>query len=574
MADSLSADIVIVGSGVAGALIAHQLAMAGASVLMLEAGPNVPRWRIVENYRNNPAKDDNMVPYPPSRTAPHPEYDAYAYLPPAQTASSPAEQRNRNASPSQYLGTAEASAAPFQNGNGYLVLKGPDAKAYAQQYIRWVGGTTWHWAAATWRFLPVDFELRSTYGVGRDWPIRYTDLAPYYDRAEIELGCSGPNDGTDLGSPRAHPYPLAALPLSYNDQRFADILNANGFKVVSEPVARNSAQYDGRPPCCGNNNCMPICPIAAMYNGIIHVEKAQKAGARLIASAVVYRVEIGSDNRVGAVHYKDTNGALHRVTGKYFVLAANGIETPKLLLLSVDERHPAGAANSSDQVGRNMMDHPGTGVTFLAAEPLWPGRGAMEMSSLVNFRDGPFRSQYAAKKLHLNNQAQTRKAALKALSMGLTGPRLDQEIRHRSAHTVNINSFHEILPDSDNRLILSPDHKDALGIPQPEITYRVDDYTRRSAAHTHDVYARIAKLMGGHEVTFDDNFAPNNHIMGSVIMGVDPKNSVVDSDCRTHDHENLFLATSGAMPSAGTVNCTLTLAALSLRIADLLKSAK
>lgn len=556
MAKALSADIVIVGSGVAGALIAHQLAVSGASVLILEAGPDVPRWRIVENYRNNPAKDDNMVPYPPSRFAPHPEYKAYAGLPPPAS------------------GAPAGTPAPFQNGNGYLILKGPDAEAYAEQYIRFVGGTTWHWAAATWRFLPNDFRLKTLYGVGRDWPVAYHDLEPYYYRAEVELGCSGPNHGFDLGSPRAHPYPMDALPLSYNDQRFLDVLNANGFSVVPEPVGRNSTAYDSRPPCCGSNNCMPICPVAAMYNGIVHVEKARQAGARLIAGAVVYRVEVDTQGRVSAVHYRDGNAASHRVSGKYFVLAANGIETPKLLLFSADDRYPHGVANSSGQVGRNMMDHPGTGVTFLAAEALWPGRGPMEMTSVVNLRDGPFRSEYAGKKLHLNNQAQTRKATLKALSTGLTGARLEQEIRYRSAHTVNINSFHEILPDQENRLVLSKDHKDALGIPQPEVTYRIGDYVRESAAHTHRTYARIAQLLGGREITFDDHFAPNNHIMGGVIMGADPKDSVVDAQCRTHDHENLLLATSGVMPTAGTVNCTLTVAALSLRIADLLKSSR
>jgi choline dehydrogenase-like flavoprotein len=367
---------------------------------------------------------------------------------------------------------------------------------------------------------------------------------------------------------------MDALPLSYNDRRFADVLNSNGFTVVSEPVARNSLPYDSRPPCCGNNNCMPICPIAAMYNGIVHVEKAQRAGARLIANAVVYRVEIDADGQVSAVHYKDANAESHRVTGKYFVLAANGIETPKLLLLSAEDRHPRGIANSSDQVGRNLMDHPGTGVTFLAEDALWPGRGAMEMTSVVNFRDGAFRADYASKKLHLNNQSQTRKVALKALSMGLTGTKLDQEIRYRSAHTVNINSFHDLLPDPENRLVLSRDRQDALGIPHPEITYRIGDYTRRSAAHTREAYAQIAQLLGGGEVTFDDNFAPNNHIMGSVIMGADPKDSVVDGDCRTHDHPNLFLATSGVMASAGAVNCTLTVAALSLRVADVLNGSR
>jgi choline dehydrogenase-like flavoprotein len=231
-------------------------------------------------------------------------------------------------------------------------------------------------------------------------------------------------------------------------------------------------------------------------------------------------------------------------------------------------------ANSSDQVGRNMMDHPGTGVTFLAEEKLWPGRGPMEMTSVVNFRDGPFRSDYAGKKLHLNNQVQTRKATIAALARGLTGACLEHEIRCRSAHTVNINSFHDILPNPENRLVLSGEHRDAIGLKLAEITYDVGDYVGRSARHTRDAYARIAQLMGGREVWCNDDFTPSNHIMGSVIMGADPKNSVVEAQCRTHDHENLFLATSGVMASAGTVNCTLRLAALSLRNADALKSAR
>ncbi|MDN0082753.1 GMC family oxidoreductase [Crenobacter sp. SG2305] len=533
MSDNLSADVVVIGSGVAGALVAHQLASAGASVLMLEAGPRLERWRIVENFRNQADKDDFQRPYPAAKHAPHPEY------------------------------------APD---NDYLILKGPDAKSYASQYLRVVGGTTWHWAASAWRFLPNDFTMKSTYGVGRDWGISYDDLEPYYYRAEVELGVSGPNDGTDLGSPRHQPYPMDHLLLSYNDQRFYDILNANGFKLVSEPVARNSRPYDQRPTCCGNNNCMPICPIGAMYSGILHVDKAERAGAKLLTNAVVYRLEVDAQDRIVAAHYKDPDGNSHKVTGKYFVLAANALESVKILLMSATDKWKNGLANSSDQVGRNLMDHPGTGVTFLADEPLWPGRGPMEMTSIVDHRDGEFRREWASKKLHLNNQVQTRHATLKALSMGLTGKALDDEIRYRSAHTVNINSFHDILPEPDNRMRLS-DQKDALGLPRPEITYAIGEYTKKSAVHTHEAYAKIGKLFGCREIEFNDTFAPNNHLMGSVIMGSDPRDSVVDGHCRAHDHANLYMATSGVMASAGSVNCTLTIAALSLRIADTLKHA-
>jgi choline dehydrogenase-like flavoprotein len=530
MANANSADVVVVGSGVAGSLVAYQMASAGASVILLEAGPRIPRWQIVENFRNSPAKADFASPYPSTPYAPHPLY-----------------------SPE----------------NHYMIQKGE--QPYDSQYLRLVGGTTWHWAAAAWRLLPADFRIKTLYGVGRDWPFPYETLEPWYNAAEAELGVSGPGKDVDLGSPRSKPYPMDMLPLSYMDQRFADVLNAQSFHVVPEPVARNSRPYDARPTCCGNNNCMPICPIGAMYNGVTHAEKAERAGARLIAEAVVYKVEADDKGLITAVHYKDPNGNSTRVTGKLFVLAANGIETPKLMMMSVSDAFPKGIGNSSDQVGRNLMDHPGTGVTFLANEPVWPGRGPMEMTSIVNFRDGAFRSEYSAKKLHLSNGVPTLSVTAGLIGKGVTGAELDRQIRDRVARTMNINSFHEHLAEPQNRVMPSPDHMDALGIPQPEIYYSINDYVKKSAADTRMQFARIAELFGGTEITFDDKFAPNNHIMGTAIMGADPKDSVVDPDCRTHDHANLFVAGSAVMPTAASVNCTLTLSALSLRLADKLK---
>lgn len=522
-----SSDVVIVGSGVAGSLVAYRLALAGFGVLMLEAGPRIKRGNVVENFRNSPTKSDYMTPYPASRHAPHPQY-----------------------------------APP----NNYLIEKG--SQPYGAQYIRGVGGTTWHWAAATWRLLPSDFRLKTQYGVGRDWPIDYATLEPWYCQAEAALGVSGADD-VDVGSPRSQPYPMAALPLSWMDRRFTDVMQANGYHVVPEPAARNSRPYDSRPTCCGNNNCMPICPIGAQYAGVVHAHKAEQAGATLLADAVVYRIEHDAAGAIAAVHYKDAAGASVRVTGRVFVLAANGIEIPKLMLMSTSDKYPHGIGNSSDMVGRNLMDHPGTGVNFLSKEALWPGRGPMEMTSVVNLRDGAFRSQYSAKKLHLSNGSVVADVTTDLiLNRKLAGPELERQIRSHSARKLVINAFHEQLPDPANRIVPSREHSDALGIPQPEIHYSIDDYVRRSAAETRRAYAGIAALFDGTEVEFKDDFAPNNHIMGTTIMGNDPANSVVDADCRTHDHPNLYIASSAVMPSAASVNCTLTIAALACRLAD------
>ena len=532
-ATNLSADVVVVGSGVGGSIVAHQLAAAGKSVILLEAGPRMPRGEIVERFRNQADKSDNSAAYPSSPWAPHPEYE-------------PA--------------------------NNYLILKGEHK--FNSQYIRAVGGTTWHWAASAWRFLPNDFKTKSVYGVGRDWPIQYDELEPYYQRAEEALGVWGPSD-EDLGSPRSKAYPMAPLPLSYNESTIKTALNNHDarYHVVTEPVARNSRPYDGRPTCCGNNNCMPICPIGAMYNGIVHAEKAEQAGARLIENAVVFKLEVDASKRITAAVYKDPQGTEHRVTGKSFVLAANGIETPKIMLMSTSQDFPNGVGNSSGMVGRNLMDHPGTGVTFYAEEKLWPGRGPQEMTSLVGFRDGAFRATEAGKKIHLSNMSRidTETKKIFAEKKLINTAELDARIRDRSARFVEFDSFHEILPLPENRIVPSKTETDAIGIPRPEITYHIDDYVKRSAVHTREVYATAAKVMNATGIEYQDAFAPNNHITGATIMGHDPRDSVVDKDCRTFDHPNLFISSSATMANVGTVNVTLTIAALALRLADQLQ---
>ncbi|UTD27773.1 GMC family oxidoreductase [Bradyrhizobium sp. WD16] len=535
--EKLSADVVIVGAGICGSLAALELARAGISVLLLDAGPRYDRAQIVENWRGMPPHNkafyDYATPYPVVPWAPH---------------------------------------TTFFPENNYLIVKGPDATAYKQGIIKGVGGTTWHWAASSWRYLPNDFRLKSTYGVGRDYAITYDDLEPYYYAAEVEMGVNGPN-GMDIvpSAPRKNPWPMDSMPYGYGDRRFTEIVKPLGYDNTPVPQGRNSRPYDTRPQCCGNNNCMPICPIGAMYHGIYSAQKAEALGTKIIENAVVYSIETDDKNRIVAMNYYDPDKQSHRVTAKTFVIAANGIETPKLLLLAANDKNPNGIANSSDQVGRNMMDHPGIGMSFQSAEPIWAGGGSVQMSSITNFRDGPFRSEHSAIQIGYNNTAQNSRAGMKALSMGLVGKKLDEEIRRRAAHGVDIYVNHETLANPDNRLVLSKTQKDALGIPHPEVTYDVGEYVRQAAVSSREHLMTIANAMGGTEIEMTPYFTPNNHITGGTIMGNDPKDSVVDGWLRAHDHENLFLATGGAMAAAGTVNSTLTMAALALRAADAIK---
>ena len=520
-----SADVVVIGSGICGSLAAWKLAKRGAEVLILEAGPRVDRGRLVAAFRNSPRKSDWMSPYPFSPWAPQPEY-------------SPKD-------------------------NGYLVQAGP--YRYPAEYIRVVGGTTWHWAAQAWRLVPNDVRIKSLYGVGVDWPMTYEELDPWYQEAEEILGVAGADD---TGSPRKHPFPMAPVADPWAMQRFRERL-APVYPVVANTVARNSRSYGGRPACVGNNSCQPICPVNAQYLGINAVEAAEAAGAKVVPNAVVYRIEHDAKGSIVAVDYFDPDKTSHRVTGKQFILAANGIESPKLLLLSASDKFPDGIANSSGMVGRNLMDHPSSSLTFYADEELWLGRGPQSPSSINTMRDGAFRAQHAAYRLDFTNISQVLSVTEALIADGVYGPEFEKQLRWRAARQVSVKNVLEVLPDPANRITLSSE-KDALGIPKPEAHYSIGDYTRRGADVSRGDFARIAQLMGGTGLRYspDGQFANNQHITGTLGMGDDPAKFVTDGFGRTHDHENLFCCGTGVMPTAATMNSTLTAIALALRTAD------
>jgi len=536
MADIQNADVIIVGTGTVGCTIAELALDAGLSVLMLEAGPRVERWQIVENFRNLPPalKANWDAPYPPKPWAPH--LETY---------------------------TDESAAE-------YLQLEGPDALAYRQGYVRYAGGATWHWAGICWRLTPDDMRLKSLYGVGRDWVFGYDTLEPYYTRAEYTLGVSGPSDPALQWPPiRSKPYPMERLPFGPGEQRFTEAAARVGLQNLPAAQARNSGvSYHDRPPCCGNNNCFPVCPIGAKYDAATTLTKIEAKGGTIRANAVVYRVETGAKNTIQAVHYFDPDKQSHRVTGRIFVIACNGIETPKLLLLSRDEKNPNGVANSSDQVGRNMMDQPKISTQVVMAEPLWTGVGPVQSSSIMNTSQGDFRGVHAGAMIRMENAARSRVGGLAALQKGLVGKALDREIRRLAACTGTFTIEHELLPMAHNRLTLSS-KKDWLGLNKPNIYYDVGDYVRRSAtSYSVPLLKKLMVELGVTESQIATQFAHSDHIMGGCIMGRDPGDSVVDADCRAHDHDNLFLPGGGAMTTGGSGNSTLTMVALAIKAAD------
>ena len=415
-----------------------------------------------------------------------------------------------------------------------------------------------------------DFRLKSNFGVGVDWPIGYADLEPWYTIAEDEIGVGG-DDAFDWGSPRKAGYPMPKVPMSWADQVVGQAAAALGYTMAPFPQARNTIWRDGRPQCCGNASCVPICPIQAKYDATVHLGKAESVGARLESQAVVSRIVIGADRKVTSVRFLRPDKSEGEATAKIFVIAAHAIETPKLLLMSSGEATPKGVANSSDQVGRNLMSQIDIGIQGLTRDPVYTYRGPVSTGGLLELRDGPFRGDHCAAGISPSNEGWQRAigpmtVAVQYIKQGLRGDTLKQAIHDNVSRQLLIGTSGEMLPDDYNRVALAADQKDALGIPRPAIWFRYQDYTMRGLDLARKIQTDIMTKLGATEVSQLGPIADSAIMGGTTRMGDDPKTSVVDADLRAHDHANLFIAGSQVFPSITANAPTLTVAALSARL--------
>jgi choline dehydrogenase-like flavoprotein len=531
MAQEISVDVLIVGTGVAGALAGAKLAQKGLSVAFLESGKRIDRGEAVQTFWDAVIKVPESA-YPNDPTASHP--------------------------------------LTHKIGDFYQQT-GPEN--FKSTYIKVVGGTTWHWLGTMLRNLPSDFKLKSLYGQAVDWPFGYDELEPFYLAAEQEIGVSG-DSGEDLGSPRSGEFPMPMIPMTYLDKQFAKALSGTKFEVRSTPQARNSVFRNDRPECCGSGSCIPVCPVQAKYDATVHIDLAEAAGAVVYDETTATRLNLGADGRIASVDFRRADGTTGTASGKVVVIAAHAVETPRLLLNSAQEGAPAGIANSSDQVGRNLMDHPSKLSWAETVEPVWPYRGPLSTSGIENLRDGDFRKQRGAFRIEIGNDGHNwptgapHSTAAELARKGLRGAKLDAALKHATSRHVRLASLVEQDPVAENRVTLDPNKRDANGVPLPRIHYSFSDYTREGLEAAQQAHDEIFAAMGATNIRHADSAMGSGHIIGTVRMGSDARSAVVDSDLRSFDHPNLFLLGSGTFPTSATANPTLTIAALSLRAVD------
>lgn len=633
-------DVVIVGSGISGAVMAKMLTRAGKRVLMLEAGLtagiNLTKNGSYYNYM------DYLNTY----------YQAQAKVP-----NSP--YPNLKDAPSiDVLDIKAVSGINVPAADGYLVQKGP--LPFGSDCMRGPGGTTLHWLGSTPRMLPNDFRMKTLYGHGIDWPVSYEDMIPFYEMAELEIGVSGSvEDQQGVGVTvdtygKNYQFPMKKIPQSYLDGKFMDlvetvnkkapvVVNGKEYQIQfkSTPQGRNSIpnpdyefidvtwdaelkklvlqkhkywdsatesvlpfpegeKYEYLPAgatwdpntgmrCEGNASCVPICPVQAKYNALKTLVRANHSKLKIktqsVASRVLYDEETGN---VTGIEYKTYgNGTslvyeTHVVSAKIYVLAASAIENAKILLAS-------NAANSSDQVGRNLMDHLCMLTWGLIPEKGYPFRGPGSTTNMCTFRDGPFRKEHAAWICPIDNWGwgwpvfSPESDLANALTKNMFGRELRNHLADVLPRQLLLHYECEQAPEPGNRVTIDPQYRDVIGNYRPVIEYDASEYMKKAFEAAKKVNDQIFSAAGIKDYTMYSpavssdfvgykgegyNFWGAGHIVGTHRMGHSKEMSVVDENLRTWDHDNLYLAGCGNMPTLGTSNPTLTTTALTFKAAE------
>jgi choline dehydrogenase-like flavoprotein len=611
-------DAVIVGSGFAGALIAHHLGKNKKQVLILEAGAGVPTNinKYLQRFYTSSAKVPES-PYTPEL------FDGNGKLVDPGTV-------NAGRPSVLTLGPASKDGKPAFGDwkdphQAYLIQTGP--RPFASNYDRVAGGTQ-HWLGTSLRFVPNDFKMKSTYDQFVDWPIGYDDLEPWYCKAEAELGVSADTKEQEIfGIKFSQKYPMQRIPDSTTDQAVDAALakmtedeikflekdpSIDRIRTRSLPAARNSEPYRNRRACAGNTNCIPICPIQAKYDPTITLNDAMDTGfVKMMDRTVANEIIVGENGDVSEIKFIRHNSDIGQrkepgsVKAKIFIIAANAIETPRLLLMSKNGgRTKDGVANGSRRVGKHLMDHPYYVAWGMSDRPLYPYRGPLITSGIGDLCDGAFRRQRGAFRVDIGNEGWnfvvggdpnkttldfingTNETQANEKSEALFGKALMQRLHDQFTHQFRIGFLIEQSPDDNNRVTLAEGQFDGLGLPRPQISYDISDYTRKGFVAAHRMKNLLFRRMDVKDFTrpgegdpsaFDEmidgtkvtmTYIGAGHIMGTCRMGRTSDDSVVNDMQRSWDHKNLYIVGSSTFPTGATANPTLTIAALSLRTAD------
>lgn len=538
-ASAMKYDVCIVGSGAGASPIAYELSNAGFNVVVLEKG---------KFYKEEDFSKDELAVSRRDKFTPLLKDEQHVI-----------NTRTKDGTIERYEG--ESSGWNFWNGS-------------------MVGGSSNLMSGYFHKMQKNDFRLKSAYGEIEDanvvdWPISLEDLEPYYEKVKKVVGVSG--DGMEY----------QALEVNGATKWFDASCKELGFNSFNTPRAILSTPALGRNSCSYSNFCGSYgCATGA--KGSARAALLQKCNAKIISEAFVYRLD-SDDSKITKAHYYDKDMKSHSIDARIFVVAAQAIESSRLLLNSKNKHFPNGIANNSNQVGKNLIfSGGGAGTGRLNMQNL----SASEFKELMTpglFFNRSLQDWYEYEKggkkykggtidflfEHSNIISRVTREFYDDNGNILWGKKLQEKI-HKTLTTSRVLTFevfNDWLPTDYTFVSVDEKVKDKYGVAVGAINLYGHKRDVEVGEHLASMAQRVLKKMGATEIYSSiSSSPPPNLVAGGCRFGNDAKSSVLDKNCKAHELDNLYVTDASFMPTGGSVPYTWTIYANSFRIADYLKS--